>query len=405
MSERHSPIPEDEQRNIIRKLSRTTLHASQRRREKLFNAHTAGNSEKIKELSQEKPIFYKEGVESEQRIQVEPDFAKLLPQEFFDNPTQWIESQSNIHRDDTAELPAGESIAELWGRAYDVSKVKRFSVGEGEEMKDIVSKRIDPKTKEIERARRAYEAGIPTPHILAEIHDQGNTYAFFEGMKGIAMNSNRINRYDRLKFFVPTTVFSTKAFHDDLQALGYNELPQGLREKLQKCWEDSRHDIYLKEVLGWINSAMNKHRIERKRWSTIDEILEGEKDLFLDYKTPDFRAVLQSLGVDDASSPVDRWELEENINRLVQPVSQRMIEYEKRWGEIIDTEIFGYNPNEEIARLQKLCGDHGIRHVDLDPRNLIIEWDVEHKRPRKGEDGKATMHIIDWEERPSTKPQ
>ena len=137
--------PENFHEDLVRKTSRVILHAAERDRGSLVKLMTAKNAEKMSQLLKEKPIFWENDENSEQRILLDPEIAELMPQKFFDNPTQWIEAQSNIERHYGEQvMPTGETIEELWDNPYDISKVKEFILTDkdGKEIK-IISKRIN----------------------------------------------------------------------------------------------------------------------------------------------------------------------------------------------------------------------------------------------------------------------
>ncbi len=115
--------------DLIRKTSRVVQKAAERGKRNLFLRLTSKNAEKIAQLMQEKPIFYKNELTALQEIFLEDDIAELIPKDFFKDPTAWIESQKNVvWLGEEEELPTGEHIGEIWFASYNISKVKTFEL-------------------------------------------------------------------------------------------------------------------------------------------------------------------------------------------------------------------------------------------------------------------------------------
>ncbi|MBI5306208.1 hypothetical protein HZB04_01305 [Candidatus Wolfebacteria bacterium] len=87
--------------SLIRKLSKTFLHAMERGRQSLFEKMTAVNAEKISKLMEEKPIFYENEENAFRKIFLDNEIANAFPDDFFENPTKWIESQKKYRPTDT----------------------------------------------------------------------------------------------------------------------------------------------------------------------------------------------------------------------------------------------------------------------------------------------------------------
>ena len=62
---------------------------------------------------------------------------------------------------------------------------EKIETGEADHNKTMTEEVDKKQLEEITLARRAWEAGIPTPKVLGEIKDKGNQYAFFEKISAI----------------------------------------------------------------------------------------------------------------------------------------------------------------------------------------------------------------------------
>ncbi|MFH1789492.1 MAG: hypothetical protein ABH832_00245 [bacterium] len=175
-------LHDETKEQALRRLSETVRSSALEGRKEVFDRLTSRNAHKIAEMSKEKPVFYENDPTAEQSSSIDDEIVDSLPDDFFTNPTEWIESRPNINRgydifSRFENLPYGASIEELWEHPYDVSKVKIITLSNG---KIITSKRINGQTSEVDRAKKAFQAGIPTPKVLGEIHDKGNYYVWYE---------------------------------------------------------------------------------------------------------------------------------------------------------------------------------------------------------------------------------
>lgn len=67
-------FPED----LVRKISRTVLHAAERKRRTLFERLTVNNAEKLARIMQEPPVFYEGKEETPRQILLDDKIANLL---------------------------------------------------------------------------------------------------------------------------------------------------------------------------------------------------------------------------------------------------------------------------------------------------------------------------------------
>ena len=395
------PTPED----ITHKLSKTVLHASERRRQGLFEKLTAANAEKIAELTREKPRFYEKRQDAPGQLLLEPEVAKSFPEKFFENPTEWLEAQPNIKRGHTQEeLPTGETIAELWAKPYDVSKVKQFDL-HAPEGKDfgVVSKRILPKElDEVARARRAFEAGIPTPRVLGEILDRGNVYVLFEHIPGInlqaAYNNAEKKNFSAMphRFFEETT---EDQFDNAMQQFGKN-LPSELRQKMKALWKKALPDLQEDFLLGTVQGGF--HGRTKKE---LEEVLDRDFKL----RPLGAKRILRSLKIGSVKEIVLRnlnhegyglYGFRENTAQVQQSKDQsrsKLKKYSDKWHEMMSVHFFGVDTKQEKEKIQALLDRAKISHKDLAMRNFVIPWDFEKDRPAKRKAGQPGLYLVDWE--------
>lgn len=379
---------------------------------------TAENAEKLARLLEERPVFYQNQEDAPREILLEAELSERLPAEFFDQPTQWIERQPNISRGYEKEdsLPTGETIEELWSMPYDVSKVKLIDLSDGEDDLRLVSRRLDPKdAREIVLARRAYDAGIPTPKVMGEIMDRGNLYAWFEYVQGINYDA-----FLRKKIFRDLDLIRVSAVSaDDFKACFseksvFGDLPESVKRELENMYHDaemlrlknefkysvphirelfysqqsSRGEAflgYLFERVPGLARDPSKLQAVVKYFgfkntedliSCIDFLAGYDRQLNLDSASRDFFRFIDARGA-------RLWIELDNIN---QAIRKKIFDY-----------YLGYDPSLKKQEILELCQSRGIAHKDFNNRNFVIEWDVEKDRPLKSADGQARMLLIDWE--------
>lgn len=409
--------PADNQ-ELVRRTSKAVLHSAERDRQSLFERLTAKNADRVAKLLEQAPIFYQDQADAPREILLEPETAERLPADFFDHPTRWIEQQQNVGRGYEKEglLPTGKNIQELWNMPYDVSKVKLIDLPDGKGELRLVSKRLDPgKVREISLARRAYEAGIPTPKVMGEILDHGNLYAWFEHVQGINYDA-----FLRKKIFRDLDLVRVSALSaDDFQASFskksvYDDLPDSVRRELVAIYNGSemlrlKHEFAysVPHIKGLFNSQQQSRGLAFLRYvyerlpalaedpskmqavvkyfgfknaedliSHVDSLAGYDRNLNLDSSSRDF---FRSIDVRGA-------QLSGELKKINEGIRKKILDY-----------YFGYEPRLKKQGILDLCQRRGIEHKDFNNRNFIIEWDMEADRPKKSEDGQARMLIVDWE--------
>ncbi len=169
--------------------------------------------ELIAALKKQEPVFYDRRTESgENLVFFDEDLKAAFPDEFFEDPTSWIEalptvemtpdvvsqkvydSSSKKEKEDLETRRYGYSDIDLQrheiasareiGVHADLHRVKFFRLSDANGRTfEVVSKRVNPKHADFGEAAiamKAREVGIPTPRVLALIEHHGNMYAFFE---------------------------------------------------------------------------------------------------------------------------------------------------------------------------------------------------------------------------------
>lgn len=400
-------IQPNEDEATVRKLSRTVVRAAQRGKEELFDKLTADNRERVDKLQKQKPIFYERDESAPTEVLLEPDIQKILPTEFFDNPTGWIESQDNIHRGHTeGELPTGDSVGELWGVPYDISKVKVFSLGAGEGEVLVVSKRIQSdQVQEIDIARRAYEAGLPTPRVLGEVHHHGNMYALFEYIEGINLTAaiSRMSKKGKFNYY-KEDFFSFCYTEQDFQELVseyFFGISQEARDEIHKIWCESIDSFKRREFL--INVETFVFHTQRD----LDR-LEENLNYYSSHKLA--QGILVDLGFESLEDlkVFDTYKKAEEALRplakaLLEEVRLDILDSSERIKKIIYEEAFGFDITDEIKRIQQLCVDKGVHHKDFNNRNFVIPWNFETDEPQQGRgETLPRMYLVDWEPKPGS---
>lgn len=413
---------------IIRKLSKTVLHAAERQRKPLFDRLTAENSEKIVKLLNEKPVFYENKEDASRIVLLDDEIAEYFPQDFFDDPTKWIERQENIKRETRLEtLPTGETIKELWDEPYDISKVKEFSLIDKERKKvSLVSKRVDKhQIEEIVLARKAWEVGIPTARVFGEIMDKGNAYVFFERIQGI----NFLEARDRLhllheKGIPPSFSILKKDFGQWMQYEPiYTILTDKCKKKLYSLWEKMMPAILRREAIVFLDDTFSSvssvvkcfKKNNEKYLNFAKEVIQNLKIRISKQETllqQEINVVLCRFNYSDYVQFLDHCldaiefnKKEEFGSIFFQLYSERKNltakienEFERPFVLKIYEDVFGFNPYKEIKKVKSLCEEKGIEHKDFNERNILIEWDFNKSRPiRKKKSSKNKIYIIDWE--------
>ena len=197
----------------IRRATRVMHQVLRRGRQSLLET-LVKDKEGWAQLLQKKAEFV-DSHESAPIIEVDPSIEKLVPAEFFERPTEWIESQPALRPLNSKIKSADERIpgvptvgdmSSLWERhrnVYDQFKVRKIILTAPDSGKsvEIVSKRLTPlifekAAQEVAIARQAADAGLPTPRVLAEIKDKGNIYVWFEHVPQAKSFESLYHEYD-----------------------------------------------------------------------------------------------------------------------------------------------------------------------------------------------------------------
>lgn len=416
MSEESKYSPE-----TLRKLSHTVLHASERGRRSLFEKLTKGNIAEIERMSQEKPIFYENDESAERKILLDDEIAGAFPPEFFENPTEWIESQDVIRRGDNHLLPEGFTISGLWKESYDVTKVKSFLLKcpDGREI-TVVSKRLNRSgTEEVSLAKEAYDAGIPTPKVLGEICDKGNVYALFEYIEGINLNAAPFLLYPGYGHENPNSmgvIFDFKlvfyhshtleTFRDDIQEFfkkNSMRVSPELQNKLEILRKDSEEANLCLELLFDLKGVIQFREEDR-----LPRIRAYKKIVNNPFVESLALALLQELGFSSFDEYLQKiqgmqWnssefvEMEDRFEEQLTRHRNKKLFYETKAAGIFQKYFYGFDPVEEKEKILRQCQVAGIEHKDFEDRNFVIPWNFEHNRPSERKPGEPNLYIIDWE--------
>lgn len=208
--------PPTEEEHLRRRLTRLYTKTTERMSEGTYDRlerFEKKHPELISVLKKKEPVFYDRRPEAgENLVFFDEDLKAAFPEEFFEDPTGWIEELPTVEmtpdvvsqkvfdsstvqtKDDLETRRYGYSGVDLQrhevasareiGVHADLHRVKFFRVSDAHGRTfDVVSKRVNPKHADFGEAAiamKAREAGIPTPRVLALIEHHGNMYAFFE---------------------------------------------------------------------------------------------------------------------------------------------------------------------------------------------------------------------------------
>ena len=349
---------ETEKEELIRKISKTALRSAERGRRSFFDKMTAENAGEMANLMEEKPIFYENKENIPQQILLDAEISDLFPEEFFKNPTQWIESQKNIERFDLDILksfPSGRTINEVWNKPYDISKVKEFSLGNGENKLEIVSKRLDSKQlEEIVLARRAWEVGIPTPRVLGEIMDRGNSYAFFEKISAINIFTlSQLAQDEFVSHFSYSYEYDKESFFNMInQGQTAKILPDDAKKRLFLAWEKEREDIRLNAILlridGFFQQCISSSISNKFGYVLNDEInfkTKAKKDLLKKMQRLSIHDEISDNEIKKAISFLGFEEMDELINFIWEkylPKDKSGDDYGKKLNEFKEKEQYKF---------------------------------------------------------------
>ena len=409
------PLNDEENKEaVVRKLSKTVMHASQKNKGQLFDRLTSKNAEKITELSKGKPIFYEDKKDAPREVNIDDELASVLPTEFFDDPTGWIESQSNIDRGTKDGLPNDESINALWSFPYDMSKVKSFSVEmpDGAEKTYVVKRVKKENLDETATAKIAYEKGIPTPKVVGEISDRGNNYAIYEYIPGIQLSDAIERRRKQIINVIRTDIIT--ASYDILNASEHQIdskidlyfpkgiVPERVRDRFKALWDKAYDDITNATVIEKLTppTSYDFCYMHGVRLKTIDEMVSKARKFALN---PYIDKAMNVLGYTDLITYIDTLKKVpgDDIDSFGNKMTWKVQELRKPWYQKIDSEIrkfvLGFDYDEELQKIKSLTTKSGIEHGDFESRNILVPWNFETNFPTKPKKGEPKMYIIDWE--------
>lgn len=432
----------DKNEELIKRLSKTVLRVAENDRRSLFEKMTSKNAEKIAELLKKKPIFYENKEDAPQQILLDVRIADLFPKEFFKNPTQWIESQKNIERFEinyrsslSSSFPSGRKIDEIWDRSYDISKVKEFAVGNNDNKVEIVSKRLDKKQlEEIILARRAWEAGIPTPKVLGEIIDQGNSYVFFEKISAInLLTLSQLMPDKAYKYVYERVDYDKKRFCEGIDSSFDKILSDNAKERIYLIWEEEKKEIRLNEILWRIRDFLGQYIFRYIGLKFNDKTsIESEADkvfseIMSEFSSDEIKKAIAVLGFKDKDELLKNFILKKNIleetkkldreNKIKEfeqeekkrfsGLGERTEKINKKFEEQVKSEFykekFGIDIPKKVSELESLCLEKGLEHKDFAKRNILIEWNFDKGEPLKKQGEKEPkLYIIDWEPKPKS---
>lgn len=426
------PRSDESPEDLQRRASRILLEAGRKNKKSLVVSLTAQNAEAFSELLKEDTIFYENNPEAEQVILLDPELEGKLPPEFFENPTEWIEMEyPPIERGLTAGLPQDQTLGELLDRPYDISKVKEAHVG----AMPLVIKRIEKEeVNEVQRAKEAYDAGIPTPKVLAEIKDSGNLYVFFEKISGKTLYEFR----SRLHRFIPAAPDYPQGHRNQWQEwLVKNRLPSThpYALALQPIYEECHRKIVLIMGGGILSGGVREYvyylqKTQGRKMGLDDQLNEddkaGLKDYYSEMTSTTFGAYADAtsewLDVPARElffSVVDESQTIEEVRKKMRQIFESIVGDMESTDSILSAyyqttnelhEKFREKENADnvirieklrlaIEKLKELCRSKNIEHKDFEDRNILVKWDSEKDEPAEDEEGLPILYLIDWEEK------
>lgn len=353
--------------------------------------------EKNKDVLDEKPVYFALESDKESNISLDVSVKHILPKSFFAHPTQWIELLPSIDRGtDQIIGSSAESIKDvLLADSYDESKVKIWEDNKGGTKKKIIFKRIEiDEPNEIQRAKKAYSAGIPTPKVLGEIRHNGNTYALFEFIPAISV-------YD-----AQFKIFGEKA---ELKLWNLGAIPiSGYRELIQQRLEEflPNNPQQLNKIILYINEHFHHLaalevflKCTNNQYTIVDienyfQTQRVEEDQI--FPIGEYSSIRELIDFGQQMTGDNRNLLKEH-NKLRQDLQERVKKVRNTVRGMITNALFGLDLWGEIDNLKSQCSELNISHKDFNYRNLLLPWDFDQDIPLQSEELKK-LYIIDWEE-------
>lgn len=367
----------------------------------------ASVAERVRKLMETPPVLFEGNPVAESQISLDENIRNMLPEEFFTDPTGWIESKEDIPRRYTVgKNPVGnmKRMEELWERACDTSRTKKISLNDGEEEVHIFSKRLKPEeVDEVEVLREASNSGIPVPKVIGTVLDKGNTYCWLEYINGFTLEE--IGK-DKL-FDVPVTATSEVQFNNHIKEVESVKKQQGLNDQLMLLWRTHIPDIAANNLANSLQFFINQCRNGMPHANIAYNVGIG----FLGFLEDDIKGVkydlkdvLQQCGYESLEEffqifdrclrERDGKTMEErlpNFEKIIKELGRLAVEalriYVRKWNNIVSNHLFGCDSDdieEEKKRLQAICEEHGFNHENSND-NFIISL------PDKG---KARLYVI-----------
>lgn len=407
---------------------------------------------RIEELLEQDPVFFEDKEWLKPEIVLDPEFQARLQERFFENIpniTEWIEQQPSTDKrlyapndrlDDHAQRTISNTA--VWQDEVDYGRVRVVAVPLRDGFSDeVISKRLNPKKedwKEVERARSAYEKGLPTPRVLGTIFDHGNMYVWFEHIPSLNLVQlkerfhlreplkNTEETYNAAEPFLKPE--QKEAAHTLLEnALHWSFFDKG-RDKL-----DSVIEKIIPKMLNWENP--NLHQFDDPFVTDSKKLLavleQAEYSVLQTHQQEDWfqklltfypgwtpqqlvrfyvsRAHLVSYRiklVDIGEGSLFTGDFVEKHPHFsvkdLPPTPKRESSYKfvNQFQAMLFQSVLGEpEPYDALQRLEKMSQDAGIpRGKYVEERDVLVRWDKKMDKPIHGEDGKAQYLLVDWEE-------
>lgn len=311
---------------------------------------------------------------------------------------------------------------------------EKIETGEADHNKTMTEEVDKKQLEEITLARRAWEAGIPTPKVLGEIKDKGNQYAFFEKISAINLLTLSQLIPDEVYKYVRVRIdYVEKRFREGINSSFDKILPDNAKERLYLIWEEEKNDIRSNEILWRIKVFFEQYifrylvlKVNDK--TTIEsKVDEDFSKLISDFSDDEIKKAIAILGFKNKDELLSNFILKKNILEETKNFDQEnkikefKQEEEKRFGDLrektekiekkldeqvmseIYKEKFGVDIPKKISELENLCAEKNVEHKDFSKRNILIEWNFDEWKPLKKQGEKEPkLYIIDWEPKPKS---
>ncbi len=421
-----------DQEDFRRRASRTFARASFGYRKRLLSGLRERNPNwgNVFELE---ALFFERRADAPQKINLDPALQEVLPEEFFSNPTDWIESQPiKVNMLEARRFkgpPTNADVLKL-GHDADLNRTKSFAIG----TTGIFSKRLNPKLpdfSEAERAREAYACGIPTPRILGTIEDQGNLYVWFESIPGMNLDELETEVFDTNWEATLAAVEPRLGDEAKQKIASIREQAEIHEPMLGLLWDLRRQrSAYIREYGPNFDPgpydypSASEAELRGKAKSLLSLVREGLKQ-FVQGRA-DFMKLRNFMKLEATEELIDvlMGDLTPSMcannglnNRyfrevLLDECQNNTPYYDPEEGirtheiqHIVKQNLFGKSPDPkypsalefEVAQLKALSLSKGPEHSDLDGRNIILEWDDRNLAPGRREDGSLNLLVVDWE--------